>query len=116
MWKIIPNHKSCQSTKKHTFCVSFSFFNCPGNNITASWIKSHRPKCSALTTIINIRFIFILGISTGNSNKRWKIAGSLDEALDAVKKHEIGETIRFSSYSFTIDFGVTSKKRFGFVM
>ena len=59
--------------------------------------------------MISIRFIFILGISTGNSNRRWQITGSLEEALDVVKKHEIEETVRFNIYSSTKDFGVTGK-------
>ena len=67
-------------------------------------------------TMINIRFIFILGISTGNSNRRWKITGSLEEALDVEKKHEIEETVRFSTYSSTKDFGVTGKKRLDFII
>ena len=62
-----------------------------------------------------IRFIFILGISTADSNRRWKITGSLEEALDVAKKHKIVDTVRFSTYSSTKDFGVTGKKRFDFV-
>ena len=50
---------------------------------------------------------FILGISTGNSSKRWKITGSLEEVLDVAKKHEIEETFRFGTYSSTEDFGLT---------
>ena len=37
-------------------------------------IKSHRSKGSALTTIINITFIFILGIFTGNGNRKCKMS------------------------------------------
>ena len=42
--------------------------------------------------------------------------GSLEEALDIVKKHEIEETVRFSTYSSTKDFGVMGKKRLDFVI
>ena len=88
----------------------------PKSQSTPQYEKACRPKCSALTTIINIRFVFILGISTGNSNRIWKITGSLEEALDVVKKHEIEETVRFRTYSSTKKFGVTGKKQFDYVM
>ena len=52
---------------------------------------------------------FILGISTGNSSKRWKITGSLEEVLDVAKKHEIEETFRFGTYSSKEDFGLRVK-------
>ena len=115
----VTNNSKAQSTpqyKKHTFWVIFWFFNCPNNDITVSWIKPHRPKCSTLKTVINIRSVFILGISTGNSSKRWKNTGSLEEVLDVVKKHEIEETARFNTYSSAKDFGLTGKKRFDYVM